>query len=117
MLTVERFKRGRLRRLLSRKQRLKKAESFRKRLLGRVEEFIICLDYAEICAHNNLAERNLRPNVIMRKITYGNRSEEGTKNHKVLMSLLQTAKLKDNNPFEYLQTLLINPPMAEEAIS
>jgi len=108
---------GRLRRLLNCKQKLKKADNFRKRLLNRVEELIICLDYAEICAHNNLAERNLRPNVIMRKITYGNRSEEGTKNHEVLMSLLQTAKLKEHNPFEYLHTLLTNPLMAEESIS
>jgi len=108
---------GRLRRLLNRTQRVKKAENFRKRLLNRVEEFITCLDYIEVCAHNNLAERNLRPNVIMRKITYGNRSEAGTKNHEVLMSLLQTAKLKNNNPFEYLHTLLTNPLIAEEAIS
>jgi len=108
---------GRLRRLLSKKQRLKKAENFRKRMLDKVEEFITCLDYIEVCAHNNLAERNLRPNVIMRKITHGSRSEEGLRNHEVMMSLLQTAKLKDNNPFEYLHTLLTNPLVAEEAIS
>lgn len=108
---------GRLRGLLNKKQRLKKADNFRKRILNKVEEFITCLDYAEVCAHNNLAERNLRPNVIMRKVTHGNRSEEGTKNHEVLMSLLQTAKLKDHNPFEYLHTLLTNPIMAQEAVS
>ncbi len=108
---------GRLRRLLNREQKIKKAENFRKRSLDRIEEFITCLDYAEVCSHNNLAERNLRPNVIMRKITHGNRSEEGTKNHEVLMSLLETAKLKENNPFEYLHSLLTNPLMAEEAIS
>ena len=108
---------GRLKRLLSKEQRLKKAENFRKRTLERVEEFITCLDYAEVCAHNNLAERNLRPNVIMRKVTHGNRSEEGIKNHEILMSLLQTAKLKEHNPFEYLHTLLTNPIMAQEAIS
>ena len=106
-----------MRRLLNREQKIKKAENFRKRLLDRIEEFITCLDYAEVCSHNNLAERNLRQNVIMRKITHGNRSEEGTKNHEVLMSLLETAKLKENNPFEYLHSLLTNPLMAEEAIS
>jgi len=108
---------GRLRRLLSKKQRLTKAEKFRKRMLDRVEEFITCLDYAEVCAHNNLAERNLRPNVIMRKVTHGSRSEEGVRNHEVLMTLLQTAKLKEHNPFEYLQTLLTNPVKAQEVIA
>ncbi len=107
---------GRLRRLLSKKQRLKKAEKFRERMLDKVEEFITCLDYIEVCAHNNLAERNLRPNVIMRKVTHGSRSEEGLRNHEVMMSLLQTAKLKDRNPFECLQMLLTDLLMAQEAI-
>lgn len=108
---------GRLRRLLNEEQKLKKAEKFRKRMLDRVEEFITCLDYIEVCAHNNLAERNLRPNVIMRKVTHGNRSEEGIKNHEVLMSLLQTSKLKEQNPFEYLYTLLTDPAIAQEAMA
>ena len=108
---------GRLRRLLSKQQRLKKAESFRKRMLDKVEEFITCLDYIEVCAHNNRAERNIRPSVIMRKVTHGSRSEEGLRNHEVMMSLLQTAKLKDHNPFEYLHALLTNPLMAQATIS
>lgn len=108
---------GRLRRLLNKEQKWKKAEKFRKRMLDRVEEFITCLDYAEVCAHNNLAERNLRPNVIMRKITHGSRSEEGTKNHEVLMSLLQTAKLKEQNPIEYLYTLLTDPVIAGKLLA
>jgi len=108
---------GRLKRLLKKEQRLEKAENFRKRMEGKIEEFIVCLDYAEVKADNNLAERNLRQSVIMRKITHGSRTEQGTKNHEVLMSLLQTAKLKNHNPFEYLQTLLTNPLIAEKAIS
>ena len=107
---------GRLKRLLNKKQKLQKAEKFRKRMQDRVEEFITCLDYADVCAHNNLAERNLRGNVIMRKITHGSRSNNGIRNHEVLMSLLQTAKLKGNNSFEYLKMLLNNPIKAQEVI-
>lgn len=107
---------GRLRRLLNKEQKITKAEKFRKRMLEKVEEFITCLDYVEVCAHNNLAERNLRSSVIMRKITHGSRSEKGVKNHEVLMSLMQTAKLKQQNPFEYLQMLMLDPLAAEKAI-
>ncbi|HID32764.1 MAG TPA: hypothetical protein EYP24_05245 [bacterium (Candidatus Stahlbacteria)] len=42
---------------------------------------------------NNRAERHLRPSVIMRKITFGNRSESGAKNHPMIMSILQTSKV------------------------
>ncbi len=39
---------------------------------------------------NNRTERQLRPNVIMRKITFGNRSASGALNQAVIMSIIQT---------------------------
>ncbi len=39
-------------------------------------------------------ERQIRPNVLLRKIVFGNRSEKGILNHNCLMSILQTAHLK-----------------------
>ena len=48
--------------------------------------------YKGIPSHNNLVERLLRTSVIMRKITFGNRSREGELNHEVIMSLVQTLK-------------------------
>jgi len=35
-----------------------------------------------VCPHNNLAERLLRDNAILRKITFGNRSDKGIANLK-----------------------------------
>ncbi|MEM3065383.1 MAG: transposase, partial [Candidatus Nitrosotenuis sp.] len=35
------------------------------------------LDTEGVKCHNNDAERQIRPSVVIRKITYGNRSEEG----------------------------------------
>jgi transposase len=40
--------------------------------------------------NNNEAERGLRQSVVMRKITGGNRSEKGARNHEVIMSVMQT---------------------------
>lgn len=105
---------GRLRRLLNEKLKLLKADKFRRKLLGHFNELVTCLDFTEVCSHNNLAERMLRGNVIMRKITFGNRSEEGALNHEVIMSLLQTARLQKLNPLSFLRELLTNK---NEAIS
>lgn len=41
---------------------------------------------------NNHAEREIRPAVLMRKISYGNRSDRGAKNQAILMSMIRTAK-------------------------
>jgi len=47
--------------------------------------------------NNNIAERALRPSVIIRKITNGNRSEAGANAHAVLMSVIGTCKLRQQN--------------------
>lgn len=41
---------------------------------------------------NNRAEREIRPAVLMRKTSYGNRSERGAKNQAVLMSIIRTCR-------------------------
>jgi hypothetical protein len=108
---------GQLRRILSRKLDPVKADKFRRKLLDRFDELVTCLDYKGISSHNNLVERLLRSSVIMRKITFGNRSEKGTRNHEVLMSLIQTARLQNINPLPFLHTLLTDHKKAASAIS
>lgn len=46
---------------------------------------------------NNHAEREIRPAVVMRKISYGNRSDQGTENQAVLMSIIRTAQKRNIN--------------------
>ena len=59
--------------------------------------------------HNNRAERQIRPNVIFRKLTFGNRSVQGTLNHSMFMSVIQTAKLNDKSPPIALSSLWTLP--------
>jgi len=108
---------GQLRRLLSKKLEPTKADRFRRKLLDRFDELVTCLDFKGISAHNNLVERLLRGSVIMRKITFGNRSDEGARNHEVIMSLIQTARLQNLNPLPFLYTLLTDSRKAAAAIS
>lgn len=46
---------------------------------------------------NNHAEREIRPAVLMRKISYGNRSSQGVKNQAILMSMIRTAEKRSQN--------------------
>lgn len=57
----------------------------------------------DIPADNNRAERELRPTVIARKVSFGSQSEEGAATRSILMSVIHTAskKLKDNSLEEW----------------
>jgi hypothetical protein len=81
---------------------------FVKRLERHKDECLTFLDIPGIPWHNNHAERMIRPNVLLRKITFGNRSLEGLKNHNVLMSIIQTAKLNGLDPLVRLRQLLLD---------
>ena len=53
--------------------------------------------------NNNLAERMIRPNVIYRNRSFGNRSKRGAEAHGTLMSLMQTLRLQGKNVSENLR--------------
>ncbi len=46
---------------------------------------------------NNPAEREIRPAVLMRKTSYGNRSDRGGENQAILMSMIRTAQKQGRN--------------------
>ena len=87
----------------------KDIQRIKKRLVKHNKELLTFLDHPEIEPTNNRAERQLRPNVIMRKITFGNRSQAGARNHQVIMSILETAKLNGINPIDVFRSLSTNP--------
>jgi hypothetical protein len=47
---------------------------------------------------NNQAERQIRPAVIIRKISAGNRTDGGAKTHEIMASLIETCR-QQNKPF------------------
>jgi len=79
-----------------------------KRLIRHKDELFTFLFYEDIPFNNNHAERQIRPNVLLRKITFGNRSVSGVTNHNILMSIIQTAKLNNRNTLEVLMDILTN---------
>ena len=83
-----------------------------KRFANRLErhkgEILTFLYIKDIDPHNNHAEQQIRPDVIFRKITFGNRSISGAENHSVLMTILQTAKLNNMDPIKTLEDILLS---------
>ena len=83
-------------------------QRFLKRLNRHKDELFTFLYEKGIDFHNNHAEQQIRPDVIFRKITFGNRSPKGAKVHDVLMSVLQTARLNGLDPIDTLRKILLS---------
>lgn len=69
-------------------------EKLRQRLAKQQDHLFTFLDHDEVEATNNRAERQLRPAVISRKISCGNKTEEGMKTWEILASLAATCQQK-----------------------
>jgi transposase len=81
-----------------------------KRLLRHQDELFQFVIRDGVSADNNLAERTIRPLVIMRKISGGTRSEKGTKTRLGLASLFGTWHVRGLNPFVECFRLLSHAP-------
>ena len=77
-----------------------------KRLLRHCDQLFTFLDYPEVPFDNNLAERMLRPAVILRKNSQSNRSEKGAATQAILMSVYRTLKLRGHNPIQTITNAL-----------
>jgi transposase len=77
-----------------------------KRLLRHQDELFQFVLVDELSADNNLAERSLRPLVVMRKISGGTRSAAGSQTRMALASLFGTWQARGQNPFEECLKLL-----------
>lgn len=64
------------------------------------------LDQADVPIDNNAQERLLRSHVVGRKTWYGTHSERGAQTAAILFSIVETCKLNDVNPREYLKNLV-----------
>jgi len=85
-------------------------DSQAKRLLKRFRRhrahLFTFLDDPAVPADNNHGERAIRPAVIIRKNSYGNRSERGADCQAVLMSIYRTLKQRGHNPLATITNAL-----------
>jgi hypothetical protein len=74
-----------------------------KRFLKHGVHLLTFLENPEADYHNNLAERMIRPNVIIRNRSFQNRSQKGADAHGTHMSLIQTLRLQGRDIFTELK--------------
>jgi hypothetical protein len=77
-------------------------EKVRMRLWKQRDHLFTFLERAEVPATNNLAERQLRPAVIARKLSCGNKTSKGTQAWQVLTSIAATCRQKAVSFIEFV---------------
>jgi len=80
-----------------------------KRLLLHQDSLFQFVRQPGLSADNNLAERSIRPVVVMRKVSGGSQSERGSRTRMTLASLFGTWRAKGLNPFSECLSLLSQP--------
>jgi len=114
--------------LLKEKERIKKANLIEKELLKisqrktkdqglqriynlinkYIQDLLYCLKNPKIPSDNNLAERALRPLVIQRKISQGNKTIKGAQTQEINLSVIETLRREGGNLFDSMKKLVLN---------
>lgn len=84
----------------------KQAKRLLKRFRRHRDHLLTFLDDPTVPFDNNAAERAIRPAVIIRKNSYGNRSQRGADTQAVLMSIYRTLKQRGHDPLNTITTTL-----------
>ena len=87
-----------------------KAITLQARLLTHLGEWLVFLDDPRVPPTNNLAERALRPLVVLRKITFGSRSDAGATRMAKLMTVGETARRHGHRASDIYFELYTRPP-------
>ena len=87
-----------------------KAVTLQKRILKHQHEWLVFLDDPRVPPTNNEAERALRPLVVLRKITFGHRSDASAVRMARLMTVAETAKRHGHRPSDIYYRLFTQPP-------
>ena len=66
------------------------------------------LDHPHLPLTNNEAERALRHWVILRRISYGTRTEQGSRIFALLASITETCRIRQQCPWRYLESVIDN---------
>ena len=77
---------------------------------GSKREWLVFVYDTRVPPTNNLAERALRPLVVMRKITFGNRSQAGAERLATLMTVAETARRHGSKASDVYYWLFTQPP-------
>jgi transposase len=90
------------------KSKDKKVQNLYHLIKKHLKELTLCLRNPLVPADNNRAERMLRPLVILRKISQGNKSKKGALTQEINLSVIETLKLEGKELFPAMRQLATN---------
>ena len=86
--------------------RYKKLKALASEILNDWDAVIAAVNNPNLPLTNNEAERALRHAVIARRISYGTRTNEGSIAYSSLLSVIETCRLRQVNPWEYISSVI-----------
>jgi hypothetical protein len=93
----------------------KKTQALAREFLNDWEAIWIVLQYPQLPLTNNEAEQALRHWVIARRISYGTRTEQGSRAFALLASVIETCRKRRLSPWCYLATVIAERRKGNEA--
>ena len=86
----------------------KKTHELAVEMLNDWDVIFTVLDHPHLPLTNNEAERALRHWVILRRISYGTRTEQGSRVFAILASVIETCRIRQKCPWRYLESVIDN---------
>jgi transposase-like protein len=86
----------------------KKSRELAVEMLNDWDVIFTVLDHPHLPLTNNEAERALRHWVILRRISYGTRTEQGSRIFAILASVIETCRIRLQCPWRYLESVIDN---------
>lgn len=80
-----------------------KAITLQKRINKYRDDLIRFVTHPDVEFHNNRAERQLRPMVIGRKVSFGSNTHSGAIRHCIIHSIVETCKLQNTDPIDFMR--------------
>ena len=85
-----------------------KARALAVEMLNDWDIIFTVLDHPHLPLTNNEAERALRHWVILRRISYGTRTEQGSRVFTILASVIETCRIRKQCPWRFLESVINN---------
>lgn len=80
-----------------------------KRIIKYKDDIFRFVENENVEYHNNRAERQIRSTVISRKMSFGSNTADGAKRNCILHSVIETCKLQNTDPVEFIRKIITNP--------
>ena len=108
---------------MGKKVKHKKLKALASEILNDWDAVVAAVNNPDLPLTNNEAERALRHAVIARRISYGTRTHEGSIAYSCLLSVIETCRLRQVNPWKYISSVIklarkgLSPPLLPSGVA